>query len=84
VKPLDGDLPEVLLDAEVDELVVLYLSVIIFVVPEDVLHKVVDLLRVLVHHGDQKVANLLLLKLLVLIFVELDELDVNQLSHLEG
>ena len=84
MKPLDSDLSEMLLHTEIYKFVVLYFPIVILVVPENVSDKVVDLLRVLVHHSYQKVTNLLLLELLISIFVKLDEFDIDQLSHLEG
>jgi hypothetical protein len=73
-----------LLHTKIDKFIVLNFPIVIFVVPEDVFDEVLNFLRVLVHHGDQKFPNLFLLELLIFIFIKLDELDIDQLSHLEG
>jgi len=81
---LNGDLSEMLFHAKIYKVVVLYLSIIVFVVPEYIFDEVLNFMWVLVHDCDQKITNLIFLELLIFIFIELDELDVHQLSHLEG
>lgn len=73
-----------LLHAEIDQLVILNFTIVILVVPEDVFDEIMDFVRVLVHDCYQKFTYFVFLKLLVAVFVELNALDIDQLSHLEG
>ena len=83
MQTLDGDFPEVLLHAEVDQLVVLDLAIVIVVVPENVFDEVEHLRAILVEDLFQKVLYFLLLELLVPVVVEFNHLQVSRLSHLE-
>ena len=83
MQTLDGDFSEVLLHAEVDQLVVLDASIAIVVVPEDVFDEVLHLGAILPQHLLQKVPYFLLLELLVPVLVEFNQPQVHHLSHLE-
>lgn len=91
MQPLDSNFSEMLLHAEVYQLVVLNNAVVIVVIPmldstipEDIFDEIMNFLLILVQDLDQKLSNLFLLKLLIVIFVELDQLDVDYFSHLQS
>jgi hypothetical protein len=84
VQPLDGQLSEVLLHAEVDQLIVLYDSIIIVVVPKDVTYNIFDFSLGLVQNMLQEVSNFVFLELLVVIVVERDDFEVDSFSDSEG
>ena len=74
MQTLDSNLSEMLLHAEVDKLVVLDAAVPIVVVPKNVFYKVVHLRPILLQDSLQKLPYLVLLKLLVVILVEFNQL----------
>lgn len=91
VESLDGDLSEMLLHTEVDELIILDDAIVIVVIPtleaslpEDIFDKVMNFLFILVQDLHQKLSYLLLLKLLIVVLIEFDQLDVDYLSHLQS
>lgn len=67
VETLNGQLSEVLLDAEVDKLVVRDCPVVVSIVPKDVLQYVKDLIWIFVQNLDQSLLYLLLLEKAVLV-----------------
>ena len=73
-----------LFHTEVDQLVVLAAAIPILVVPKNVFYKVVHLRPILLQDSLQKLSYLVLLKLLVVILVEFNQLQVDHLSHLKG
>lgn len=83
VQTLDGDFPKVLLHTEVDQFVILDLSIVIVVVSENVFDEIIHLRSTLVQHLFQKLLYFLLLKLLIPVLVEFNHLQVGRLSHLK-
>lgn len=84
MEPLDGYFPEVLLDTEVHQFIIVDPAVVVEVVPKNVFDEVMNFCLILMEDGDQEVPDLILLELLVLVAIELDEAQVDHLPHLEG
>lgn len=91
MQPLDSNFSEMLLHAEVYQLIVLNNAVVIVVipmldstVPEDIFDEIMNFLLILMQDLHQKLSNLFLLKLLIVVFIELDQLDVDYFSYLQS
>jgi len=84
MEALDGQFSEMLLHAKIYQLVILYDSIVIVVISEDVTHHILDFSFRLMHHGLQKFFDLAFLELLVIVRIEFDDFQVDHLSDGEG
>ena len=84
METLDSDLPQMLLHAKIDQLIILNYSIVVVIVPKDVFDKIVYLCLILLQDLYKKVPYLLRLEVHIFIGIKLDDLAVDHLSDRKG
>lgn len=84
METLYGYLAQMLLHTKIDQFVILYHSIVVVIIPENVFHKIGYLRLILLQNPYQELPNLIRLELEVSVRVELYYLAVDHLAHRKG
>lgn len=73
-----------LFHAEVHQFIIFDDSIIVVVIPKNILYEVMYLILILLKHTYQKISDLVLVEAKIKIYIELDYALINYISHCEG